>query len=142
MTAPASDFEDVLEDDGWAESLQERLGARLLSELPTDPPPPLLVERLDPLGHTILYGTGGVGKGTVATAWSAGLVTAGHRVLILDYENHPEEWARRYRGIAGVDGADSILWVAPLTADWHGERGSLWRQAEDIRALATSWGAT
>ena len=66
-----------------------------LDSISMDPAPPMLIERLDPLGHTILYGTGGVGKGSVACWWIVQLIRDGHRVLVLDYEGHPEEWSRR-----------------------------------------------
>lgn len=66
-----------------------------LDSISMDPAPPMLIERLDPLGHTILYGTGGVGKGSLSCWWIVQLVRDGHRVLILDYEGHPEEWSRR-----------------------------------------------
>ena len=48
-----------------------------LASIPTDPPPPLLIDRLDPEGHTILYGTGGIGKGALACSWIARLVAEG-----------------------------------------------------------------
>jgi AAA domain len=119
-----------------------RLGAIALAEISTDPPAPLLCGRLDPTSHTILYGTGGVGKGTYACHLITRLVAAGHRVLILDYENHGGEWARRYHGLAGRDGMAHVLWVAPLTAAWGGRRGAIWQHAADVRELATVFGAT
>jgi len=121
---------------------RERFGGRPLSTIPADPPAPLLVDRLDPLGHTILYGTGGSGKGTLATWWIARLVRTGHRVVILDYENHPDEWARRYAGLAGATGAADILHLAPLTAGWGGDRGALWQQMIDVGQLLEAWHAT
>ena len=66
-----------------------------LADISGDAPPPMLLGRLDPEGHTILYGPGGVGKGALACWWIVQLVHTGHRVLILDYEGHPEEWRRR-----------------------------------------------
>jgi hypothetical protein len=119
-----------------------RLGAIALAELSTAPPAPLLCGRLDPTSHTILYGTGGVGKGTFACYLITRLVAAGHRVLILDYENHGDEWSRRYYGLAGRDGSEHVLWVAPLTAGWGGPRGAIWQQVTDVRDLATVFGAT
>lgn len=119
-----------------------RLGAVTLSEISTEPPAGLLCGRLDPSSHTILYGTGGVGKGIYVTHQIAQLVAAGHRVMILDYENHGDEWARRYHGLAGRDGSDRVLWVAPLTAGWGGQRGAIWKQVDDIRQLAMAFGAT
>jgi hypothetical protein len=119
-----------------------RLGGIVLAEISTDPPPALLCGRLDPASHTILYGTGGVGKGTYACYLITRLVAAGHRVLILDYENHSGEWARRYRGLAGRDGSEHVLWVAPLTSAWGGPRGAIWQQVTDVRDLAIEFGAT
>ena len=119
-----------------------RLGARPLGDVPTDPPPPLAVGRCDPAGHTILYGPGGVGKGVLASSWTVQLVRDGHRVLIVDYENHPDEWARRVDGLGGADALAGALWVGPFTTGWAGRRGPLWAQADDLRALADETGAT
>lgn len=104
-----------------------------LSGISTDPPPPLLVDRLDPLGHTILYGTGGVGKGALACWWIVLLRRSGLRVLVLDYEKHPEEWSRRIASLDhGIHEADGIRHLAPvepirkasaeiaMTCDMHG----------------------
>ena len=123
-------------------NLWERLGARLLSVVSTDPPPPLLIDRLDPVGHTILYGAGGSGKGVLASDWVVSLRSCGHRVLIADYENHPDEWARRIYGLGGSELMNGIVVVAPLTAAWGGRRGPLWDQADDLRALAAATEST
>ncbi len=119
----------------------DRLGARLLSDVEPREPSPLLIDRLDPEGHTILFGAGGCGKGTIAAWWIARLAAAGYRVLILDYESHADEWARRVDGLGGPLARAGVLWVAPLAAAWQGTRGPLWRQARDIRTLATAWRA-
>lgn len=119
-----------------------RLGARVLGEMSMDPPPPMLIERLDPEGHTVLFGAGGTGKGLMAAHWTLKLTRAKHRVLILDYENHPDEWARRVYGLGGSDILGDVLHVAPLTAKWGGKRGALWDQADDLRQLVSDWGAT
>lgn len=119
-----------------------RLGAVVLGEISTGPPAPLLCGRLDPAGHTIFYGTGGVGKGVYTAHTIARLVGDGHRVMIVDYENHGDEWARRYHGLAGRAGSDQVLWVAPLTAAWAGHRGAIWKQVAELRELAAAFGAT
>src|SRR5262245_26422680 len=128
MTAAPWSVEDLADVDASASwiaepnsqhaepGLADRLGARLLSEISTAPAPPLICDRLDPHGHTILYGTGGVGKGVLVTSWIARMVAEGHRVLLVDYENHPEEWARRYAGLRGAQGVEAILHVAPLSS--------------------------
>lgn len=85
-----------------------------LASISTDPAPPLLIDRLDPMGHTILFGTGGVGKGALASWWIVQLIREGHRVLILDYEAHPEEWSRRIASLdAGVHASDLVRHLSP-----------------------------
>ncbi len=84
---------DLLLPDGSQASVD-------LADIDTSPPAPMMVERLDPEGHTILYGTGGVGKGALACWWIVKLVQAGHGVLIVDYEAHPAEWSRRIAALA------------------------------------------
>jgi hypothetical protein len=125
-----------------SDSIMGRLGARVLTDIDPAAPPPMEVDRVDPEGHTILFGTGGVGKGAVAAAWIVQLVGAGHRVLIADYENHPGEWARRIASLGGVEVLASGVHVAPLTAEWGGTRGPLWKQAADLRTLALALDST
>jgi hypothetical protein len=120
----------------------ERLGARRLSLVSTAPAPPPLLNRLDPEGHTVLFGTGGVGKGSLAAWWIVQLVAAGYRVLLVDYENHPGEWARRIFNLGGAAALEGVLYVAPLSAEWHGKRGPLWVGAAELRELADEDGST
>ncbi len=104
-----------------------------LSSINTDPPPPMLIDRLDPAGHTILYGTGGVGKGALACSWISDLVRSGHRVLILDYEGHPEEWSRRIAALAAdVHGGDAVRHLVP--------RGALAAAAAEIVWTCDTYG--
>jgi len=97
---------------------------------------------MDPEGHTILFGTGGVGKGNVASWQSVRLVQEGHRVLVVDYEDHPGEWARRIGSLGGNAAVAGVAWVAPLAPSWKGARGAIWDHADDLRELVESWGAT
>lgn len=90
----------------------ERPRAVRLGTISTDPPPPMLVGRLDPEGHTILYGPGGVGKGALACSWIAQLVSSGERVMVLDFEGHATEWARRI-GSLEPSALDRVWYVAP-----------------------------
>ena len=119
-----------------------RLGARLLSEITTAPAPPTLLGRLDPEGPTVLFGEGGVGKGIMAASWIVGLVGLDHRVLLVDYEGHPGEWARRVNGLGGAEAREAVMYVAPAGPNWQGKRGPLWSHADDLRELATEHGAT
>src|ERR1044071_4911919 len=87
------------------------------------PPAPTLRDRLDPSEATILYGPGGVGKGTVATSWAVGLWKAGRKVAILDYEDHPSEWSRRIHSLGGAEAWESIAHMSPNRAYPPGPRG-------------------
>lgn len=120
----------------------ERLGIRLLSEISSGPPAPLLIDRLDPEGPSMLYGTGGVGKGTLAAWWIVQLVQAGHVVLIVDYEAHPTEWARRITSLGGLEVAGQVHHVSPSSADWTGPRGAIWQHADELRQAADAVKAT
>ena len=122
--------------------LLAHLGTCRLSDIPADPPPPLLVGRLDPSGHTILYGTGGTGKGVLACQWIVELARAGQVVLVVDYENHGTEWSRRVRSLGGETAHGAVFYVAPLTPSWKGTRGAIWTQAADIHALVEEIHAT
>lgn len=119
-----------------------RTGGRYLTGISTAAPDPLLIDRLDPTGHTILYGTGGSGKGTLTSWWIVQLHRAGHRVLVLDYENHPEEWARRINGLGGPEALEAVAYVSPRSAGWKGAGGPIWQQKGDLRELAQALGAT
>jgi len=119
-----------------------RTGARCLAEVSTAPARPPFLGYLDPDGHTILHGMGGVGKGLLACHWMAQLATEGQRILLVDYEGHEHEWARRVHGLGGADAVAAICYVSPSSADWTGQRGAIWTHADDLRALAAEWGAT
>ena len=127
-------------EDG-SEDIAAWLGARSLATIPRDPPPPLLIDRLDPNGHTILYGEGGVGKGTTASYWITQLVAAGHHVLVLDYEDHPDEWSRRVWALAGQDAVDGVTHVSPHSTAWNGPSGAIWDHQDEIKKLAEACGA-
>jgi hypothetical protein len=124
-------------------NLTEHLGIRDINAISTEPPKPLLIDRLDPEGHTILYGPGGVGKGTTASYWITRLLDENHRVLILDYEDHPTEWARRVGSLSlfGVP-EGRVAHVSPLAPTWHGLKGAIWDHQADIKDAALAMGAT
>lgn len=107
-----------------------------LSSLSLDPPPPYLAGWLDAEGHTILFGTGGAYKGTIASWWAVMLARAGHRPLVVDYEAHPNEWARRIGKLGGRDVLDATFIVSPTAREWPAARGALWEHAEAIRTIA------
>jgi hypothetical protein len=133
--------DDERTEDGPA-PIFARLGARWLRDVPHAPPPPLLLDRLDAEEDTVLFGAGDTGKGVLACAWIVALAADGHRVLVLDYENHPAEWSRRIRALGGIDAADRVIHVAPTGPAWLGPRGAIWQQQGELRELADATGAT
>jgi hypothetical protein len=102
-----------------------RATAVLLADLDASPPPPLLLGRLHPLAHTILFGNGGVGKGALASSWIAKLEKVGIRTLIVDFERNDTEWAGRTKGL-GLSGLDT-WYMDPI--------GTLWDVQDDIKAI-------
>jgi hypothetical protein len=121
--------------------LADVLGARRLQDISQNEPPPLLLERLDPESDTVLFGPGGIGKGALTASWLVRLAQVGGRALIVDYENHPSEWARRVAALGGQDALDAMMWVCPAAPEWTASRGPLWSQAADLRALADAFQA-
>lgn len=115
------------------EQLRARLGGRTLADIPPVAPEPLLLNRLDPKGQTILFGMGGSGKGTIAASWVTRLAAEGRRVLVLDFEDQESEWSRRVHGLGGLAARAAVEYLAPLGRSWGGERGSLWEVQADIR---------
>lgn len=108
-------------------------GSKLLSEVDGAPPPPLILDRIDPEGPTIIFGPGDVGKGVEASRSIANLTREGERVLISDYEGHAGEWRRRVAGHGGDIGLVRI--VQPAEPSWQLTKGAIWRQAEELRAI-------
>lgn len=104
------------------------LKVELLDSIIAAPPADLLLERLDPDDHTILFGDGGSGKGMIAAWWTSCLtrgwpldekkiVTTPMRVLILDYENHAEtEWRPRVERFGGD--MSRVVLVRPSAPIW------------------------
>lgn len=123
--------------------VRARTGARELADIDPSPAPPRRFGRWEEGAHSLLYGTGGVGKGLVI-AWDIGrLVADGERVLIVDYEDHGDEWSRRVGAMAGADARGDVLHVAPLDPGrWRGPTGPLWAIAPALRELADDFGAT
>lgn len=130
-----SNFLDLIDKD------EADIGARVLSRVPTSPPPPRLLGRYDPKGHSITYGPSGVGKGVLSSWDIVQLVGAGHRPLIVDYESHPDEWTRRIHALGGVEIAEQCVIVTPLDREfWGAPTGALWDIAERLRLeVERSW---
>lgn len=101
----------------------------LLSEVEPIQADDLLLGRLHPQEHTILYGDGGTGKGVIAAWWVARLTRAGMRVLVVDYEYHVNyEWRPRVEGFGGDMKNVAVLqpkrpiWdIAAWLRDWADE---------------------
>lgn len=93
------------------------LGLADLSQFRLGPPPPYL-GWLAPEGTTILYGDGGDGKGWIAASAIKGLLKQDIKTAILDFENHPTEWAYRLDKL-GVSLADVVYFQPNSTmARW------------------------
>jgi hypothetical protein len=123
-------------------SILARLGARWLRDVSHAPPPDLLLGRLDAEEDTVLFGAGDTGKGVLACDWIVRLAGDGHRVLVLDYENHPTEWSRRVRALGGADAVERVVHVSPTSPTWGGPRGAIWQQQAELRELADAIEAT
>lgn len=77
----------------------------------------LLLERIHPTDHTILFGDGGTGKGVVAAWWVARLTQQGMKVLVLDYEAHAShEWRPRVETFGG--NLHNVFIMQPSEAIW------------------------
>lgn len=95
----------------------------------------LLLGYLHPTGHTIFFGDGDVGKGTVA-AWIATRLARDldHRVLIVDFEHNEAEWQPRLHSLGYVENGP-IRYYDPAETP-------IWEQADDIAAAAKAMDAT
>jgi hypothetical protein len=105
-----------------------------LIDLDRNPPGDLVLGRLPPREHTILYGPGDVGKGTVAADWIVAATRAGLRVLIADYESHPGEWARRIFDLGGIAASEAVAYANPVPPAYP--IGSLEQHAQELRRAA------
>lgn len=95
-----------------------------------NPPQPLLLGVMSPVGTTVLYGDGGDGKGWVAAKWAS---QVDGRVAILDFEGHPNEWAYRLERFGLTD----VLYASPPgTLDkWAGERAERLLRESGVKFL-------
>jgi hypothetical protein len=112
------------------------LGMRTVADLRHGPPPqPAIPPFFTTEEALVLYGPGGVGKGTVTAyviAMWLRLFTAD--VYILDFEGHEEEWANRLRGLGVKEaGLRRVHYREPFGADWEADRGTLRQSAELVR---------
>jgi len=125
--------DDPYRDTDWDEPLRApALRSIDLAEIPHDRPEPLWIDRLDPEGHTILFGPGGVGKGAVACSWIVELVRTGRYVLILDYEGHAGEWSRRIHSLDPVAHASGLIRYLTMTQPLHEAAGLIQLETERL----------
>ena len=110
------------------------VGEETLYDLPFGATPPQLVPPfLTPEGATIIYGPGGVGKGFLGTYFARELVRTNRRVTIIDFENHPREWARRAHGMGFTDAELTMVnYRAPFGHAWTAPTGSLFEIADQL----------
>lgn len=120
-------------------------GARWISAIePIEPPKPLVGPFMATYEATILYGPGGVGKGTTA-AWMALEylhADSNARVYILDFEHHEQEWSGRLRRLGAIDELDRIAYASPFSKEWTAPRGALTDVAQYVKADCDRLGVT
>jgi hypothetical protein len=114
-----------------------RLAFTTLDLLEVEAPGPRLLERYHPTAHTIIFGPGGIGKGSLLANDVMRLARQGHRVLIIDFEHHPEEWRPRIFTLGGVDVLSEVGYVQPPP-------GAIWdpQQLADLAAAIEHHRAT
>ncbi len=120
------------------------IGTRTALHLLHGTPPAQLVDPfLTAEGPTVLYARGGTGKGLFACWLAWQLVTAGHMVMVVDFEGHEREWGSRLRGLGLADDQLArIHYRAPFGSDWIAPTGALAAVAEAIRDDAARLGVT
>jgi hypothetical protein len=102
-----------------------------------------LLGRWDATGISLLYGASGAGKGVFTAGEVVKLVRAGERVLLIDYESHPDEWARRVASLGGEDVMRQVMIFTPLdTTVWKAQAGPLWAVAPVLREFADDFRAS
>jgi hypothetical protein len=111
----------------------------------TVPPMPLVAPFLATREEAVLYGPGGVGKGTF-TAWLALQATQtdlGASILILDYENRENEWGNRLIRLGGSkEQRNRIHYGSPFSRKWMGPRGPLHEISPYIKQWCNELGTT
>src|SRR5215207_8515436 len=66
-------------------------------------------------GTTIVYGRGGTGKGVTAAYLMSSLVREDKRVVAVDFEGHPEEWAERLDALGLTeDEQRMVIYLTPF----------------------------
>ena len=125
-----------------------RLILRDLALMDYTPPVRPLLGMLHPEGWTMLYGKGSAGKGTICAALACDLITTrGHRVAILDYENHRNEWVARLRRLYFERHREelppgSVVYVAPNDPSSGLPLGSFMDHADELRLSLRAAGVT
>jgi hypothetical protein len=84
---------------------------RTLADIDATPPADLWLGMLEPEGPNLMYGTGGVGKGSTFAYLIGELLKIGLKPMIYDAENRPKEWSRRCNGLRIP--REKIVYVQP-----------------------------
>jgi hypothetical protein len=139
MTVTIARATPVEDDDAatafWADMETARILTINAADVDRSPPAPLVGKSpfLHPTRATLLFGTGGSGKGVIAAELMAERTRRGERVMVLDYDANSDEWASRIYKFGGD--LDLVEIALPVTEDGGWLRGPIWQQAEDIRRL-------
>jgi hypothetical protein len=127
-------------DDAMGGDVLATTGARAMSEVERVEPQPLLLDRYQPNGPTVLFGPGGIGKGRLAAQDAAAMSRVGGVVLVVDYEDHEQEWRNRLDECGAA--LDRVYRIAPHSQAWHGKMGTIRDHAPLIAEVATAIEAT
>lgn len=127
--------------DAWITKTKPPIHAswRTLADIPDDPPAEMLLGMIEPDGPTLLYGSGGVGKGTTGAWMACELQTIGLIPMVFDAENRPKEWARRVSGLGGDRSRVIYLQPADLPSRLLGR--PLWDIAPHLGTIVKASGA-
>lgn len=112
---------------------------RTLEDIDDTPPAELHLGMFEPDGPNLIYGAGGVGKGSTLAYLAGEFTRAGMKPMIYDPENRPKEWARRTSGL-GIE-RDQIIYMQPneLPRALMGE--PLWEVIPHLGKVAAAAGA-
>lgn len=127
---------------GIAATIRAPIGVRTAADLKWGAPPkPLIPPFFTTESAVVLYGPGGVGKGTMAAYLIREYLRLDDEnvVMVLDFEGHESEWGNRLRGLGCDDyELERIHYREPFGVDWELDENTISESAEAIRRDAVA----